>query len=98
MKTLLQRFTRWSNRTYERSGTLWDERYKSVIVESGIAARTMAAYIDLNPVRAGMVKYPAEYRWSSYGEAMGGGAKGNGKKAREGLVRASLSHEGGVFR
>jgi putative transposase len=45
----------------------------------------MAAYIDLNPVRAGMVKDPAEYRWSSYGEAVGGGAKGNGKKAREGL-------------
>ena len=48
----------------------------------------MAAYIDLNPVRAGMVKDPAEYRWSSYGEAVGGGAKGNGKKARAGLVRA----------
>ena len=97
MKTLLQRFTRWFNRTHERSGTLWKERYKSVIVESGVAARTMAAYIDLNPVRAGMVKDPAEYRWSSYGEAMGGGAKGNGKKAREGLVRASLSHEGVGF-
>jgi putative transposase len=87
MKTLLQRFTRWFNRTHERSGTLWEERYKSVIVESGVAARTMAAYIDLNPVRAGMVADPAEYRWSSYGEAVGGGKKGNGKKAREGLVR-----------
>ena len=53
MKTLLQRFTRWFNRTHERSGTLWEERYKSVIVESGTAARTVAAYIDLNPVRAG---------------------------------------------
>ena len=87
MKTLLQRFTRWFNRTHERSGTLWEERYKSVIVESGEAARTIAAYIDLNPVRAGMVSDPAEYRWSSYGEAIGGGSKGNGKKAREGLVR-----------
>jgi len=46
---------------------LWEERYKSVIVESGEAARTIAAYIDLNPVRAGMVSDPAEYRWSSYG-------------------------------
>jgi putative transposase len=89
MKTLLQRFTRWFNRTHERCGTLWEQRYKSVIVESGIAARTMAAYIDLNPVRAGMVKDPAEYRWSSYGEAVGGGRKGNGKKARAGLVRAA---------
>ncbi len=43
MKTLLQRFTRWFNRTHERSGTLWEERFKSVIVESGIAARTLAA-------------------------------------------------------
>jgi putative transposase len=97
MKTLLQRFTRWFNRTHQRSGTLWEERYKSVIVESGIAARTMAAYIDLNPVRAGMVSDPAGYRWSSYGEAIGGGAKGNGKKAREGLVRACMSHNGAGF-
>jgi putative transposase len=94
MKTLLQRFTRWFNRTHQRSGTLWEERYKSVIVESGVAARTMAAYIDLNPVRAGMVSDPAEYRWSSYGEAVGGGLNGNGKKAREGLVRACMSDSG----
>jgi putative transposase len=97
MKTLLQRFTRWFNRTHERSGTLWEERFKSVIVESGIAARTIAAYIDLNPVRAGMVTDPAEYRWSSYGEAVGGGTKGSGKKAREGLVRACMSHLGAGF-
>jgi putative transposase len=97
MKTLLQRFTRWFNRTHNRSGTLWEERYKSVIVESGVAARTMAAYIDLNPVRAGMVSDPAEYRWSSYGEAVGGGPKGNGKKARAGLVRACMSHQGAGF-
>ena len=97
MKTLLQRFTRWFNRTHSRSGTLWEERYKSVIVESGIAARTMAAYIDLNPVRAGMVSDPAKYRWSSYGEAVGGGPKGNGKKSRQGLVRACMSHHGAGF-
>ena len=84
MKGLLQRFTQWFNRAHSRSGTLWEDRFKSVIVEDGMAARTMAAYIDLNPVRAGMVKDPADYRWSSYGEAVGGGAKGNGKKAREG--------------
>jgi hypothetical protein len=91
MKTLLQRFTRWFNRTHQRTGTLWEERFKSVLVESGTAARTMAAYIDLNPVRAGMVEDPADYRWSSYGEAVGGGPRGNGKKAREGLVRAITS-------
>jgi putative transposase len=93
MKALLIRFTRWFNRTHSRTGTLWEERFKSVIVESGTAARTMAAYIDLNPVRAGMVADPADYRWSSYGEAVGGGAKGNGKKAREGLMLAYFSDQ-----
>jgi hypothetical protein len=97
MKSLLERFTKWFNRRHSRSGTLWEDRFKSVIVESGVAARTMAAYIDLNPVRAGMVGDPAEYRWSSYGEAVGGGAKGNGKKAREGLVRAYFSNQGVGF-
>jgi putative transposase len=97
MKSLLERFTKWFNRTHSRSGTLWEDRFKSVIVESGVASRTMAAYIDLNPVRAGIVKDPAEYRWSSYGEAVGGGKKGNGKKAREGLVRAYSFDQGVGF-
>jgi REP element-mobilizing transposase RayT len=107
MQGFLQRFSLWFNSKHERSGHLWEDRFKSVIVEDGVAARTMAAYIDLNPVRAGMVADPAEYRWSSYGEAIGGsvkdyrltgsGAKGNGKKSREGLVRACLAHEGVGF-
>ena len=97
MKTLLQRFTRWFNSKNSRKGTLWEERFKSVIVEDGHAARTMAAYIDLNPVRAGMVEDPAQYRWCSYGEAIGGNARGNGKKAREGLVRAFLGDKGAGF-
>jgi len=94
MKGLLQRFTQWHNRVQERTGTLWEDRFKSVIVEDGTAAKTVAAYIDLNPVRAGMVKDPADYRWSSYGEAVGGGPKGNGRKARAGLVRALCAHKG----
>ena len=94
MKTLMQRFTKWFNRTHARTGNLWEDAFKSVIVEDGMAAKTMAAYIDLNPVRAGMVKDPADYRWSSYGEAIGGGPKGNGKKARAGLVRALRAHQG----
>jgi len=87
MKGLLQRFTSWYNRMNGRTGTLWEQRFKSVIVEDGTASRTMAAYIDLNPVRAGMVADPADYRWSSYGEAAAGG-----KKARAGLVRALHGH------
>jgi REP element-mobilizing transposase RayT len=94
MKGLLQRFTQWFNRAHSRTGRLWEDRFKSLIVEDGVAAKTIAAYIDLNPVRAGMVKDPADYRWSSYGEAIGGGARGNGKTARAGLVRALRAHQG----
>jgi hypothetical protein len=97
MKGLLQRFSQWFNRAHSRSGTLWEDRFKSVIVEDGVAARTMSAYIDLNPLRAGMVQEPADYRWSSYGEAVGGGKTGNGKKARDGLVRAYFSDQGAGF-
>jgi REP element-mobilizing transposase RayT len=94
MQGFLQRYTQWHNGKTKRKGHLWEDRFKSVIVEDGIAAKTMAAYIDLNPVRAGMVKNPEEYRWSSYGEAIGGGSKGNGRKARAGLVRAMRAHKG----
>jgi putative transposase len=94
MKGLLQRFTQWFNRVHFRTGRLWEDRFKSLIVGGGLAAKTIAAYIDLNPVRAGMVMDPADYRWSSYGEAIGGGAKGNGKTARAGLVRALKAHQG----
>ena len=97
MKSLLERFTKWFNRMHSRTGTLWEDRFKSVIAESGIAARTIAAYIDLNPVRAGIACDPADYRWSSYGEAVGRGRKGNGKKAREGLVRAYFCDQGVGF-
>ncbi len=47
-------------------------------MESGDASRMMAAYIDLNPVRAGMLKDLADYRWRSYGEALGGHVEGDG--------------------
>ncbi len=82
MKTLKQRFTRWFNRHHERKGTLWEERFKSVLVEDGHAARTTAAYIDLNPVRAEMVDDPKDYRWCSFGEAVA-----KVKRSREGLQR-----------
>jgi REP element-mobilizing transposase RayT len=93
MKTLLQRFTRWHNARTQRRGNLWEETFKSVVVEDGLASKTMAAYIDLNPVRAGMVTDPAEYRWSSYGEAMGATGR-SGAKAKAGLARAVIAHKG----
>ena len=83
MKTLNQRFSVWYNRTHGRFGTLWAARFKSVIVQNDpVCLQTVAAYIDLNPVRAGLVTDPGDYRWSSYGEAMGGGSAPQGGLAQ----------------
>ena len=74
MKLLKQRFTQWYNRRQGRKGTLWEERFKSVLVDgAGDVLATMAAYIDLNPVRAGLVEDPKDYRWCGYAEAVAGG-------------------------
>lgn len=82
MKALKQQFTRWYNRKHKRKGTLWEAKYKSVVVEgAGNPLETMAAYIDLNPVRAGICSDPKDYRWCGYADALGGS-----KKARAGLT------------
>jgi len=74
MKAVKQRFSVWYNRTHQRTGTLWSERFKSVLVEGrGNPLQTMAAYIDLNPVRAGLVRDPKDYRFCGYAEALAGG-------------------------
>ena len=92
MKLLKQRFTQWYNRSKGRRGTLWEERFRSVLVEgAGNVLATMAAYIDLNPVRAGLVEDPKEYRWCGYGEA----AAGN-RAARAGLRRMIKAATGDV--
>jgi REP element-mobilizing transposase RayT len=73
MQSLKQRFSQWFNGRNERVGTLWEGRFKSVLVEGkGEPLHTMAAYIDLNPVRAGLVKDPKDYRWCGYAEALSG--------------------------
>jgi len=73
MKTLKQRFTQWFNRSHERKGTLWEERFKSVLVQFNPGAlRTMATYIELNAVRAGLVEDPKDYRFCGYAEAVAG--------------------------
>jgi hypothetical protein len=83
MKTLKQRFSQWYNKQKGRRGTLWEDRFKSVLVQGDfLTLATMAAYIDLNAVRAGMVNDPKEYRWCGYAEALGGHAV-----ARKGLTR-----------
>ncbi|MDD3546009.1 MAG: transposase [Kiritimatiellae bacterium] len=87
MKTLKQRYSVSYNARHKRRGTLWEERFKSVLVEGRRNAKaTVAAYIDLNPVRAKAVSDPKEYRWSGYGEACGGGLA-----AREGLIEVHES-------
>ncbi|MDF1824651.1 MAG: transposase [Verrucomicrobiales bacterium] len=93
LKDLKQRVTLYMNKRLNRTGTLWEGRYKSVLVEgSETALVTVAAYIDLNPVRAGMVERPEDYRWGGYAEAVS--ASRGAKQARAGLgtvLSASLS-------
>ena len=67
LRELKQTFSRYYNKRHGRKGTLWAERFKSVIVQDGRTLVNCLAYIDLNPVRAGIAKRPEEYRWSSMG-------------------------------
>ena len=84
VKTLKQKFTLWFNSTHQREGTLWERRFKSVLVEGAWdSLLKVAAYIDLNAVRAGLVDDPKEYRWCGYAEAVGGD-----REARRGLSSA----------
>ena len=66
MKHLGQRYVQYVNRTYRRSGTLWEGRFRSSIVQEQGYMLRCHCYIELNPVRAGMVRHPRDYRWSSY--------------------------------
>ncbi|MEE9336162.1 MAG: transposase [Granulosicoccaceae bacterium] len=66
MKHLGQRYTQYVNRRYNRSGTLWEGRYKSCLVWEASYLLACYRYIEMNPVRAGMVEHPAEYPWTSY--------------------------------
>ncbi|MCD6295519.1 MAG: transposase [Deltaproteobacteria bacterium] len=66
MKRLGQRYVQYINRTYNRSGSLWEGRFRSCIAQQENYLLICQRYIELNPVRAGMVEHPGEYRWSSY--------------------------------
>lgn len=81
-KLLKQRFSTWYNHEHKRKGTLWMERFKSVFVDNcPFWRRSVSAYIDLNPVRAGIVDDPKDYRFCGYGAALGGVGR-----CREGLM------------
>jgi putative transposase len=66
MRNLGQRYVQYFNRRYQRSGTLWEGRFRSCLVDSAPYVIACHRYIERNPVRAGMVSSTAEYRWSSY--------------------------------
>ena len=84
LKEVKLRITFYMNKRLGRKGTLWEGRYKSVLVEDcEQALLTISAYIDLNPIRAGIVTHPENYRWCGYAEAVGGGRRA--QRAREGL-------------
>ena len=90
MKEFKHRFSMWFNKRHGRRGALWEERFKSVLVEGKGGASAdglggllaVAAYIDLNPVRAGIAEDPKDYRWCSYAAAVAGD-----KVARSGIAR-----------
>ena len=66
MKHLGQRYVQYVNRTYRRSGTLWEGRFRSCLTQKEDYVLACYRYIELNPVRANMVTHPRNYRWSSY--------------------------------
>jgi len=66
MQDLGRKYVRYINHRYQRSGTLWEGRYKASLVDSQAYLLSCMRYIEMNPVRAGMVETPSEYRWSSY--------------------------------
>jgi REP element-mobilizing transposase RayT len=71
MRQLNGVFTQWSNRRHNRSGHLFQGRYKAILVDREPYFLELARYIVLNPVRAGMVKHPRQWAWSSYGAMIG---------------------------
>jgi REP-associated tyrosine transposase len=73
MKFLGQRYVQYVNRAYKRSGSLWEGRFRSSLVQTERYVLGCYRYIEMNPVRANMVRHPIEYRWSSYA------ANGEGK-------------------
>jgi putative transposase len=67
MQALGRRYVRYVNNAYRRTGTLWEGRYKASLIDSDAYLLACMRYIELNPVRAEMVKHAGEYKWSSYG-------------------------------
>jgi putative transposase len=71
MRGVSQRYSQYFNRTYGRTGTLWEGRFRSCLVESAEYVLACHRYIELNPVRAGLTQHPGHYAWSSYLTSIG---------------------------
>jgi putative transposase len=82
VKELKQRFTKWLNKRRGRRGTVWMDRFLSKLIVGPKQGLITAAYIDLNPVRAGIVSDPKDYRWCGYAEALAGD-----KRAQTGICQ-----------
>lgn len=85
MKRLGQRYVQYVNRTYMRSGTLWEGRYRSCLVSEEAYLLRCYRYIEMNPVRGGIVSHPATYRWSSY--------RANAWREPDALITAHSAYE-----
>jgi len=72
LQSVGRRYVQYFNTVHRRSGTLWEGRYRATVVDSEQYLLTCMRYIELNPVRAGMVRHPGEYRWTSYHANTGG--------------------------
>jgi REP element-mobilizing transposase RayT len=110
VQEIKQRFSRWYNKRKGRKGYFWGDRFKSVIIETGEALLNCLAYIDLNPVRAGLVERPEDYRWCSLAYHIGTGNKGGflstdlgvaaftnkGYQERIGFYREYVYEKGGI--
>jgi len=66
LQSVGRRYVQYVNAQYRRTGTLWEGRYKASLIDSDRYLLTCYRYIEMNPVRAAMVKHPGDYRWSSY--------------------------------
>ena len=86
MKALGQRYVQYVNRLYRRSGTLWEGRFRSCPIQQEAYLLACQRYIEMNPVRAGMVAHPGEYRWSSY--------RANEQGERDALVSSHALYNG----
>lgn len=71
MQAVGRRYVRYFNQRQERTGTLWEGRYRSTLIQSERYLLACMAYIDLNPVRAGLVSDPGDYPWSSHAHYVG---------------------------